>query len=140
MTEKITYVEIVTALAEKVMGWRIVPHGHFRSRWLKLSESDVGKTIIEMDSRLYLLTAPNSAPNEWNPLASIADAWMVVERMYELGWSYEALRLNRKCRNPVVKFEPKAIFQRDLYPFTACAYEPTITRAICVAALKAVGK
>jgi hypothetical protein len=117
--------EIIIALTQKVMQWKVTnpgphPRGHLFSYELKTPE---GKT-------LYCRDGMGSLPGScWNPLESIADAWMIVERMYELGWTWEISRTAN----------PKCVFYSDREPFVACSFAESAPRAICLAALKAVG-
>jgi hypothetical protein len=65
--------EIVIALAEKVMGWRIIRHDS--------TGQECGFDYRDDQNRRCTVYS-------WNPRTSIADAWIIVERMRELGFHF----------------------------------------------------
>lgn len=69
-------------------------------------------------------------PRDFSPSTSISDAWRVVERMRELGWSYEI------CGGPTRHSVSFCEIATDTLEFAHHADAP---RAICLAALKALG-
>jgi hypothetical protein len=71
MTDK----QKIVALAE-LMGW-------------KVRAADEGIIVADPptpESFPVLLFGRNACLSRWNPLESIADAWMIVDRMAQLGW------------------------------------------------------
>lgn len=128
--------EIVVALAEKAMGWK--------ARAVALT------TGIFDDPDGGTLHWPNT----FNPLESIADAWMVVEKMRDDGWKYHLadsfpsgrhfcrfVKLNDQHR-PAYIYNPitneLADISTDVRVFIGGHEADSAPRAICLAALKAV--
>lgn len=69
-----TDAELVRAAAERVMGWRV----HFRNTafWVKADEErGIMKTV-------------EACVSKWNPLTSDADAFMLCDKMAELGYGW----------------------------------------------------
>lgn len=94
-------------VAERVMGWKSDHTAHN-----------------------YACDPPRSIRG-WRPSTHIQDAWRVVERMRELGFTYSVT--DTIIGNVVVHFWAKAGEPRH-----GSAEEKSVTRAICLAALKAV--
>jgi hypothetical protein len=67
-------------------------------------------------------------PGNWNPLEFIADAWMIVGRMKEMGWY---LRLETDINLAQFIRKDNTAIKRAILADTACL-------AICEAALQAV--
>jgi hypothetical protein len=130
--------EIIILLAERVMGWeRTWSHGPDQS----------GKEIIEYTERGTLRTHEirfgflQPQPDGWNPLAFVENAWMVVDAMYRRGLVY-----NLNCRDQAGEphFWPAdhhCSFAEAPSDHLRChhGHGDTITRAICLAALAAIG-
>lgn len=83
-----TDAELTRLAAERVMGWAINPDGDMATALLL--------TRAEMNER-HMLNLPwvclmsgdhdcNQPKKHWNPLESIADAWMLVEAMQARGF------------------------------------------------------
>ena len=141
--------DIDAEIAEKVMGW--TPWG--RNAWLKprhVPSADFpGTTYDEWDSKgphpglrppdgsgvhYFCSCAENGGRTdphvEIPPFSTdIAAAWMVVERMRELGWFFE---VSAECDSQWV-----AYFDKERYASEAADTAPL---AICRAALRARGE
>ena len=114
--------ELIVALAEKVMGWTVITSG--RGSLVAFSPRDE-------DDRILATTHPWESV-DWNPLTSIADAWMLVEAMVARGMVVivkgDGLRAGDS--------NPKWTVLTDANPRTDALTAP---RAICLAAAHAVG-
>ena len=116
---RVTDTEIIEALATKVMGWIERPQWRLPAdRW-----------YTRNDKREWR----KEAKSGWNPLENIKDAWMVVERMGEvhhLGSKHGFLLTKRDGELWYCEFER---------PNWEDVEADNPSRAICLAALKAVG-
>jgi hypothetical protein len=109
--------EKVRILAEGVMGWSVFDH----SEWMRFWPKEPGAKC-----RMY---DPEGGTGNWNPLESIADAWMVVEKLSTT--EPNGFCIYRAATNEVPE-------RRWLAEFAGCeVWSDTAPRAICEAALKA---
>jgi hypothetical protein len=104
--------EMVVFLAEKAMGWKTSEF------WWAIPEG------------MYVAVGGRRPGKIWNPLISIADAWMVVERMREKRFS------------PTFQWPSnRALFSASFLGLNgeyACEWDAEAPRAICLAAVKAL--
>lgn len=126
--------EIVRTLAEKVMGWRV-------EEWL-------GRVIAHNDAAgpddvncRHLWSIPQSSGIRydalhltWNPLSSISDAFMVVEKMREREFRF-SLEMTHYARKGGAVFAP-IIGAKSYADFQGGTAEAA--RAICLAAIAAL--
>jgi hypothetical protein len=121
MTDK----DLIIAAAKEVMGWTVYTSG-------RGSAVAVSPQEDEMD-RILATTHPWESV-EWNPLGSIADAWMLVERMREKGRHCLILR-SYESGLTVASFYLGPHDRSDL-----SATDMSAPRAITLAALRAIGE
>lgn len=81
MGEKVTDAELVKAAAEKVMGFE------FERAGSPAPQAPVYASFHE-NGAIILHFAIVGDRAEWNPLTSDADAWMLIDRLEKLGFSY----------------------------------------------------
>ncbi len=72
----------------------------------------------------------------WSPSTSIADAWVVLEKLVADGWSYQITTL---CGEHCESGYPLVWFMRGDDEDGQCEHEAEVPASICLAALKAVG-
>ena len=112
--------ELVIALAEKVMGW----HTH------------------AISERMWF-TGTNSIPKgNWNPLESISDAWMIVERIREIVPKQTTTQTYafQLCQTGIPGEWTASFTVNDFdWSHQATAEADTAPRAICLAGIKALG-
>lgn len=119
--------EVIVRLARDVMGWTysrnaFPPEG---KTWCMKSPFDGGLDVTTRKGGMYRCVV-------WNPFASISDAWMVVERMLELGWNYSLLSHSHES------FTECRFWRFDLSCFEG--KDDSAPRAIVLAALLAMGQ
>jgi hypothetical protein len=117
--------EILTAAAEKVMGWQLKQYGHN-------GDSD----IACLSGRTVLVTDDDAAcrfNREWNPLTSDADAFMLVDALGKKG-----IDLTLECCY-CTSGKRESYAQFGCAPSRFEAFAPDRRRAITLAALRAVG-
>jgi hypothetical protein len=124
-----TDAEIIRTIAEKVMGWmpvheRYAPHCGC-SMVYDQREETLGKRFIGPACGVTL----HVEHDRWNPLTSISDAFMVVEKMREFGWAF-CLGEGAECW--------EVGFARGYQEAEGDAL--TIPRAICLAAIAAIAE
>jgi len=107
--------EIDRAVAEKVMGM-----GNGKS--YVIIPDYAGNPTVTSDTGDYMI--------EWNPSTDISAAWEVVEKMQESGW------MSIICTAPEGH---AAAFTRSHSLKGNEPYQKNAAKAICLAALKAVG-
>lgn len=125
-----TDAEIVQVIAEKVMGWheQTFPKSIMPSWKGWADDKNVCQAWAEDDPGYDI------GDEAWNPLTSDADACAVLDRMMELGWPYA---LGNNC---VVKgHEHYCHFWLNKEFKSVKVHADSRQRAICLAALKAVG-
>ena len=110
--------ELISAVAEEVMGWKqyTMSHGFYH----------VGPQYGLDSSRKEV-----AYDDTWNPLTN-ANHWiMMVERMIDLGWFVELSWLGGSPDGWRARFHKLAPTDNNFY-----AYDDKIGRAICLAALR----
>jgi hypothetical protein len=117
--------ELDALVAEKVMGWRWLKDDERPGRWLQYGTSPgrspatgSEQVVWGMMNRLPLYST------------SIADAWQVVEKMRAMGKEAELFWTDQGC---------EVFFARESSIHEGYGFTTTMPRAICRAALKAVG-
>jgi hypothetical protein len=109
----------IVALAE-VMGWKV---GAVRQAVIAL---------YGIDGRAYYW------PTTWNPLKIISDAWMLVEKLTEIGWASD-IAIRPFEEKPDLRFVCHGyITHPPVRPSNFCGYGATAPRAICEAVLDMV--
>ena len=146
-----TDLELNARVAVKVMGWRLIRHEastHHGSHWTK---DWYDAHIPDPDGRNgRFWSAPHDeyprprAASSWSPATDIAAAWLVVEKMSEGDWE---LRLDRggvaAVLVPLEKKAWRAAFLRrneDGWSEEHLTTNASVARALCLAALEAVGE
>lgn len=128
-----TNTEKIKAIAE-LMGWKaydLNTHGYDAHAY---EERPHEHRLIENVEHKWVYFAPGNPKGVvFDPLTSIADAFLVVERMRELGW---CMRLMRGIVGTEVTFYPE---QRSPAEFVCGARSATAPEAIVDAALAAWG-
>ena len=114
--------ELDEQVALKVMGWHKGDHG-----W-KWRTEDNSPTYYDITDSLILDSDP------WHPSTDIAQAWKVVEKLGELGFS-TMIQFDRGDVNGDVAGSITKSFLSVHAPFVT---GPSAPLAICLAALKAV--
>ena len=117
-------------VAEKVMGWHRTPHTIV---WWNADGTQVGKLAD-------VLVVPTDNIEPWSPSTTIADAWDVVEKLYEQGIGINILKHtpdDRYTTDWVVWLRLPSFMTGT--PRDDSVSAPTAPLAICLAALKAVG-
>lgn len=115
--------EMVTAIAAKVMGWKIKTTSH---------EGNIYAWAAPINGEIkYLSTAYVPC---WNPLGSIADAWEVVEAMRKRFRRVEVHLLNECNGGGAVCLIEGGTSEVDEH-YIADAEADSAPRAICLAAL-----
>ncbi len=111
---------ITRALAEKVMGW-----------------TDEGGWWVTAEGRHFTgcSVEDRTEDDAWWPLTSIADAWMVRDRLAE--WGNVAVVRNREGGQDCASFCPD--FSAPSHILGSAAMASCAPRAICYAALRVVG-
>ena len=112
-----TDADMVRLAATKVMGWTKAPKKDSVGEWWE-------DTSLPVPQRY-------PASPEWNPLTSIADAWMLVE---EVGKHFSIELTTASSAVAYVGFMSKGDGYRG-----ADAHDNSVCRAITVAALRVVG-
>lgn len=103
-------------------------------------KNDFGVTYLfdDPNENAYLMLDTHS---EFNPSEDIEDAWMVVEKLNEMGHGVEIY--TEKGFNPKVVIygdNSKGVFDSFRGSYVLCAsHGDYVPHAICLAALKAVG-
>lgn len=98
----------------------------------------VAEKVMEFCAKdLKLLKDHYEANNDpftiWDVSSNITDAWYVVEKMDQLGW------LCQMANNTIGKERFSAHFCLNKEFKSATAFSDSMPKAICIAALKAVG-
>lgn len=125
--------EITKILAEKVMGWKVE-----RVVWPASEEARKagGNTYID---------GPDTGFMEFDPLYRDTDSCNVLDKMVEDSWSYtiDAVPLFSSYQPGVrVRFRGQSVFPPSRFPEEKdlpSEWDMDRRRAICIAALKAVG-
>lgn len=123
--------EIIVAVAEKVMGWKAYPLDSYND--YRLYEQN---RLIENVNREWVFfpasathSEAHAAAKPWNPLESVASAWMVVENLAE-SRSVRVTSHFPGWRCVVMEHGSGDELGREV--------ADTAPRAICLAALKAI--
>ena len=111
-------------IAERVMGWAIIPDGE---------RSTVFPRVSDLERWLLYWPGPESGAEDWSPSTNHGQACQIVDRMRELGWRFlisdgeqEAYRCGfRKADHETGEGESEA-------------EAPTLALAVCRAALGAL--
>ena len=120
--------QIVRTLAEKVMGWPVCAAMRGSESHRLFLQAPPPRLEVMPTGNALLWHAPNFPADEWNPLERIQDAFMVVEKMWGLGFW---MRL--ECGGGVI----------DSCRFSTSAWKGPLQvgnnapRAICLAAIAA---
>ena len=129
--------ELDALVAEKVMGWRLVPDPHYHGlggAMFAVMESGERCFMWHLREHVY------SGERQWSPSADIVAAWRVVEYLRANGWPVirigigDILGDNWQCQVADCWREVSYEGDKDVF-----ANAPTVTLAICRAALLAVG-
>lgn len=122
--------ELIKAVALEVMGWEYIKWEDFIRRTSSRSIDPVYAPLMTWITKDGLVGEPN-----FNPLTNLNHAFMVVERMRELGFAvslcnpwFDGASIERKEWSASFFTEKNAIHGRN----------QNIGHAICLAALKAV--
>ena len=111
--------KLAALVAVRVMGWHSIVGGW--GKWY----NDKGQHEV--------------LPEQWNPHASMDDAWAVVAKMRERGWLFKIDDSGRDRELTVVWFH----YSRDGFTIDAEAVAKSVVgkepEAICIAALRACG-
>lgn len=118
---------MIVTLATEVMGWKAF-HGY-------VSAFPGYPVLVEKRDR-WRFYDKDGVGSAWNPLESISDAWMIVERMRENWYVRLEDTEGSEGLNWEAHFDPGMVKMRSIS--TASARADTAPRAICEAALKAV--
>ncbi len=119
-------IHIIKELATKVMGW-VVPDGC--SDWYTADKIKTGRFKGQRERR---------ADMSWDPTTSIADAFQIVEKLQEMGWTVTlALRqFEGQARDRNI-FHGCRMVGSPQKMTSFCARAETPCRAICLAAIDA---
>lgn len=131
-----TDAEITRLLAEKVMGW---PVSRTREEAIAHGQAGSGQ-ICEFDGgAVRFAAAPGFGRDgwlaRWRPLERIDHAWQVRDRLAE--WGYVGIE-HRQNGSECVVFTPG--MNAPSYSRSVVHFEQSAPRAICLAALRAVGQ
>lgn len=137
-----TDADIIRALAEKVMGWE--RHCIGKTNFVEDFAWFNGGKKVAIECSDVILSAIHQV-TYWNPLTSDTDSCAVLDKMVETGWSY-SISANPPWSSclpgTLVEFNkgvhpPAFLEDRGEYDFPS--HIDDRRRAICIAALKAVG-
>jgi hypothetical protein len=116
MTSDLSTDELNASVAEKVMGWK----KHTQHKVFYVKAEEVSQPMLGM----------RQAVADFRPAERIADAWLVVERMREIGWL---------CTIDVYDSGIYSQFYRVGISKGTQEFSDSAPRAVCLAALKALG-
>lgn len=115
-------------VAEVVMGWKNISSADFELNGFVLSpEGVVNRQFANGSARPFF------------PTIEISDAWLVVERMRELGWGYRCLRHSKKASGKGKSVEWTFMKSGEGDRSISTAEHESDATVICLAALKALG-
>lgn len=132
MNDMVAGRELAEVVAEKIFSLRRVELPEIRERYPHfLHISDTGKQTIWLDANdeMVVCTTCGNMPNFPE---DIADAWSVVEKMLEMGYTYEVREADRNQHT--VMFYPRGW---DGF-VEGQSTQNDVSHAICLAALKAL--
>lgn len=132
--------ELDALVAEKVMGWDVLTTREFHRHGKSGDVVDCG------DDGIFVAERDRSATTPFNPSTSISAAWSVVEQMRELGWHIDLDNDGSQKIGAEESWTWNALLWTDRDDYDGdgdgdwpTAHADTAPRAICLAALRAVG-
>jgi hypothetical protein len=121
---------MVSAAAEKVMGWNVVPFDD-RIQYRMPNYP----AYFSTRAAIMIRTSPDEYARDWNPLSSDSDAFMLVDAMTGCGYDFRIHILASKlCRGACF-----VSFVKATDPETYGEADGDRRRAIVLAALRAKG-
>ena len=128
--------ELDAAVARGVMGWvkRKVWPGRAVQVWALPNSKGWGEWFVEDKGRC--VDCGTEEPG-WHPAARIDQAWLVIEKMRELGWTLSLGQAVKLLDPPIPGDGWIATFTRVRDQLTAMGMGCTAPEAICRAALDA---
>lgn len=123
MPEQLEGIELIKAVAERVMG--------YRQNKYALAEDNIYPSFAVGHSNIVICRDEDSSPTDWNPLKNMSDAWEIVDAI-EIKYGYRLGLLHFDDTWEATFW----IIGKDK-PIVEVEY-PVLGEAICRAALAAV--